>query len=226
MRRSTTVLLAVFAIAIAFGAYAQTEVTPLRDTCADGDAFVADLFSSVIVKPNATEPSIQWERLDNPNPSSPRLTLTWSPAKQKNVFRAAADRFWNHTPAPMPAPVQQPSAVITSAASVFSIDPNLANPQTHRAFARGFAVAQLTDPHVAQDAADLSLSYVDPRSLSSLNATWETPWWGLMLSGTFHYITGEAAAGQADFRVGKSFTAAAKRVTVFAECTNCTSRTT
>lgn len=216
-RRTAAPLFAVFAIVFAFGAAAQ-EVG-----CADGDAFVAAVFSDSAMKPNAA-PAIQWQRLDAPDQASPKLTLTWSPAKQKNVFRAAADRFWNRTPAPAPAPAPQP--IITSSASVFSIDPNRTT--THSAFTRGFAMASITttDPHVAQDANDVSLNYVDPRALSSLNATWQTPWWGLMLSGAFRYLSGEAATtGQADLRVGKGFSAGSKKIIIFAECANCTNRT-
>ena len=207
--RRTALMLSLLAVTIAFGAQAQ-------EICPDPEGFIANIFSSnTLVKPDA-EPSIRWQRLDNPNQASPHLSLTWSPAKQKNVFRAAADRFWNRaaTPAPMP---EQPAPMITTAASVFSIDPNVT--QKHRVITQGFSLAQTqtTDPRVAVDANDLSLTYLDPRALASLNASWSTPWWGLSFAGAFRYVSGEA-----DLRVGKTF----RKVTLFAECNNCTNRST
>jgi len=189
--RRTALTLSLLAITFAFGAQAQ-------EACPDIDGFVAEIFGNGLMKPTVSTPSIQWQRLDNPN-----LTLTWSPAKQKNVFRATADRLWNRVFTPAPAPAPQPTPMITTAASVFSIDPNLT--QKHRASQQGFSVA------------DLSLTYVDPRALSTLNASWETPWSGLIFAGTFRY-----AAGEADLRVARSF----GKITLIGECNNCTNRTT
>ena len=210
MRRAA-LMLSLFAATFAFGAQAQ-------EACPDVEGFVAEIFSnSLTPQPTNAAPQIQWQRLDNPNQSSPHLSLTWSPAKQKNVFRAAADRFWNRTAASAPAPAPQPTPMITTAASVFSIDPNLT--QKHRAATQGFSLAQApaTDPRLAVDSNDLSLTYLDPRALSSLNASWVTPWWGLSFAGVFRYVGGET-----DLRIGKSF----RKVTLFAECNNCTNRTT
>jgi len=208
--RRTALMLSLIAVALAFGAQAQ-------EACPDVEGFVAEIFSNSLTQPASTQQTIQWQRLDNPSQSSPNLSLTWSPSKQKSVFRAAADRFWNRTGAAAPLPAPQPTPMITTAASVFSIDPNLT--QKHRAMTQGFAVAQTqtTDPRLAVDANDLSLTYLDPRALSSLNASWITPWWGLSFAGAFRYISGET-----DVRVGKSF----RKVTLFAECNNCTNRTT
>src|ERR1041384_1132333 len=166
MRRTALTLSLLAIITFAFGAQAQ-------EACPDIDGFVAEIFGTTLVKPSVTEPpvkaTVQWQRLDNPNQTSSHLSLTWSPAKQKNVFRATADRLLNRSAAPAPVPAPLPAPTITTAASVFSIDPNLT--QKHRASMQGFAVAQTqtTDPRVAVDANDLSLTYLDPRALASLN---------------------------------------------------------
>ena len=124
-----------------------------------------------------------------------------------------------------------------------------------------------------EDVNNLPLNYSwsdrDQRWRGALNATWDTPWWGISLSGAYRYATGQAwtplrgddanndtnsvdrptlgcadpvacklgegthlgrnserqpTFAQLDLRLGKSFNAGPGKVTVFAECYNCSNR--
>jgi len=124
-----------------------------------------------------------------------------------------------------------------------------------------------------EDVNNLDLNYGwsdrDQRWRGALNATWDTPWWGISMSGAYRYATGQAwtplrgddanndtnsvdrptlgcadptacQAGegthlsrnserqptfaQLDLRLGKSFATGPGKVTIFAECYNCTNR--
>ena len=124
-----------------------------------------------------------------------------------------------------------------------------------------------------EDVNNLPLNYSwsdrDQRWRGALNATWDTPWWGVSLAGAYRYATGQAwtplrgddangdtnsvdrptlgcadptacqlgegthlgrnserqpTFAQLDMRLGKSFNTGPGKVTVFAECYNCSNR--
>jgi len=394
------------------------------------------------VRPDLTvSAGVRWERLDNPNDPvlnpndrksngafnltgkipdvnnqlSPRVSVTWSPLSQKNVFRASLGRFWSRTPALLfaqlfssngyrgtqyvistPNSSTKPTDPLSPAwgapnwtpvgveridftkitglpanTGVFSIDPNFTNPRTDR-FTFGFErelvaetavgidytyaktnnLERLTDINLAldgtvagnglprygantnrpdkaygrittytsdavskysaisatfrrrftqgfhafaqitysrdrdadsnernfsginpEDVNNLPLNYSwsdrDQRWRGALNATWDTPWWGISMSGAYRYSTGQAwtplrgddanndtnsvdrptlgcanplactlgegthlgrnserqpSFAQLDLRLGKSFNTGPGKVTIFAECYNCSNR--
>jgi TonB-dependent receptor-like protein len=103
---------------------------------------------------------------------------------------------------------------ISDAASDPTIDSGI-TATFRRRFAQSFqAFAQVT----YADASSLPLS--DQKWRAALDASWDTPWWGLALSGAYRLAAGE----QLDLRLGKSFPTGPGKVTLFAGCFNCTNR--
>jgi hypothetical protein len=73
------------------------------------------------------------------------------------------------------------------------------------------------------DSSTLPLS--DQKWRAALDATWDTPWLGVALSGAYRFATGlPTNSEQLDLRLGKSFPTGPGKVTLFAGCFNCTNR--